>query len=253
MTGDAGTGDRTSPARRPGRTLLLVLAVLLLLGGGTAMAVGVVGQVADPPRPPAAQSSATEESGAPTSGTTGSSSSDASGSSTAAPSSSPAAPSSSAVPPPAPAPLPVSVSIPAIDVRSELLTLGANPDGTLQVPQPGPDYDKAAWFDGSPRPGDVGPAVIEGHVDSAANGPSVFYSLGALVAGDRVEVSRADGSTVAFQVYDVRVVPKDDFPTLEVYGNTDGPELRLITCGGPFDSTAGQYEDNVVVFARQIV
>jgi len=79
---------------------------------------------------------------------------------------------------------------------------------------------------------------------------AVFYSLGALEPGNRVEVARADGSTVAFEVYDVRVVPKDDFPTLEVYGNTDGPELRLITCGGPFDRSAGHYEDNVVVFAR---
>ena len=141
------------------------------------------------------------------------------------------------------------MSIPAIGVTSELITLGLNTDGTLAVPQPGPDYDKAAWFDGSPRPGDIGPAVIEGHVDSAENGPSVFYRLGDLAVGDRVDVTRADGTTVAFVVDEVRVVPKDDFPTLDVYGNTDGPELRLITCGGPFDSAAGSYEDNVVVFA----
>ena len=115
------------------------------------------------------------------------------------------------------------MSIPAIGVQSELITLGLNPDGTLAVPEPGPDYDKAAWFDGSPRPGDIGPAVIEGHVDSAANGPSVFYRLGELAVGDRVDVTRADGSVVTFEVYEVRVVPKDDFPTLDVYGNTDGP------------------------------
>jgi LPXTG-site transpeptidase (sortase) family protein len=142
------------------------------------------------------------------------------------------------------------VSIPTIGVQSELLSLGLNADGTLAVPQPGPDYDKAAWFNGSPRPGDLGPAVIEGHVDSAANGPSVFYRLGELVVGDRVEVTRADGSVAPFVVDEVRVVPKDDFPTLDVYGNTSGPELRLITCGGPFDSAAGSYVDNVVVFAR---
>ena len=141
------------------------------------------------------------------------------------------------------------MSIPAIGVQSELITLGLNADGTLAVPEPGPDYDKAAWFDGSPRPGDVGPAVIEGHVDSAAKGPSVFYRLGELAVGDRIDVTRADATVVTFVVDEVRVVPKDDFPTLEVYGNTGGPELRLITCGGPFDSAAGSYEDNVVVFA----
>ena len=231
MTTDAEPGDTAPRSRRPGRRLLLVVAVLLLLGGGAAVAVGLLGQVADPPLPSAA------ERPVPSTTSTG-----------AAPSS--AAPSSAPATTSAPVALPVAVTIPAIDVHSELLALGSNPDGTLQVPQPGPDYDSAAWFDGSPRPGDPGPAVIEGHVDSARNGPSVFYSLGALKAGDRIEVARADGSTVAFEVYDARVVPKDDFPTLDVYGNTAGPELRLITCGGPFDRSAGHYQDNVVVFAR---
>ena len=228
MTGDAGAGDTAPRHRRPGRRLLLVVAVLLLLGGGTAVAVGLLGQVADPPLPSAARRPVS------------------SAASSSPPPMTPAAPPATS----APAALPVAVSIPAIDVHSTLLALSSNPDGTLQVPQPGPDYDSAAWFDGSPRPGDPGPAVIEGHVDSARNGPSVFYSLGALEPGDRVEVTRADDTTVAFEVYDVRVVPKGDFPTLEVYGNTDGPELRLITCGGPFDRSAGHYEDNVVVFAR---
>lgn len=236
MAGDAGPREGSARARRPGSTVLIALAVLLLLGGGTAVAVGVAGQDADPPLP--------TESAAPEPADSGgipvpSAPQQSSGSS----------PGSSG--PVAVAP-PVSVSIPAIQVQSELLTLGLNPDGTLAVPQPGPDYDKAAWYEGSPRPGELGPAVIEGHVDSAKNGPSVFYELGALVAGDRVDVTRADGTVATFEVYDVRVVPKDDFPTLEVYGNTEGPELRLITCGGPFDSTAGSYVDNVVVFARQV-
>jgi LPXTG-site transpeptidase (sortase) family protein len=239
MTGDAG--PRKSGARRPGSTIPLALAVLLLLGGGTAVAVGIAGQDADPQAPSAAT---TAEPSAPAvgdpaapeaTGPTGARGSTASQEAPAV-----AAP---------PAALPAAVSIPAIGVRSELITLGLNPDGTLAVPAPGPDYDKAAWFDGSPRPGDIGPAVIEGHVDSAANGPSVFYRLGALVVGDRIEVTRDDDTVVTFVVDEVRVVPKDDFPTFDVYGNTEGPELRLITCGGPFDSAAGSYVDNVVVFA----
>ena len=233
MTEDVGPGGLTPRARRPGRTVLIALAGLLLLGGGTAVAVGVVDQDADPPVS-AASSTTADATARPRA-------------SASAGGAGPSRPPDSAAP--APVALPVAVSIPAIGVQSDLITLGLNPDGTLAVPQPGPDYDKAAWFDGSPRPGNAGPAVIEGHVDSAANGPSVFYSLGELVAGDRIEVARADGSTVAFVVDEVRVVPKDDFPTLDVYGNTDGPELRLITCGGPFDSSAGSYVDNVVVFA----
>jgi LPXTG-site transpeptidase (sortase) family protein len=239
MSGDAGSGK--SRARCPGSTILLVLAVLLLLGGGTAVAVGVAGQDADPPAPSAASSTASSR---PDTGDTTDRAASGSGGAPTVPEESPTevAPS---------APLPASVSIPAIGVQSELITLGLNPDGTLAVPEPGPDYDKAAWFDGSPRPGEVGPAVLEGHVDSAANGPSVFYRLGELAVGDRVDVTREDGSVVTFEVYEVRVVPKDDFPTLDVYGNSGGPELRLITCGGPFDSSAGSYVDNVVVFASQ--
>ncbi len=145
---------------------------------------------------------------------------------------------------------PVAVRIPAIGVESDLIKLGLNPDGTLEVPQPGPDYDKAGWFTGSPAPGAVGPAVIEGHIDSAANGPSVFFELGAVAPGNEIEVDRADGTTVRFVVDKVASYPKDEFPTLEVYGNTDGPELRLITCGGDFDSARGSYRDNTVVFAH---
>ena len=143
------------------------------------------------------------------------------------------------------------MSIPAIGVQSELITLGLNPDGTLAVPAAGTGLRQGRVVRRLAPARRFGPAVIEGHVDSAANGPSVFYRLGELVVGDRVDVTRADGSVVAFEVDEVRVVPKDDFPTLDVYGNTDGPELRLITCGGPFDSAAGSYVDNVVVFARQ--
>ncbi len=234
MTEDAGHEGKAPRARRPGPVITMVLAVLLLLGGGTALAVGILGQDADPPLPVAAAAPETTTPGAI-----------------------PAPRATQQSPEPVPVPatpvtLPLSVTIPAIDVASELITVGLNPDGTLEVPQPGPDYDKAAWFRDSPRPGEIGPAVIEGHVDSAANGPSAFYDLGRMTVGDRVDVGREDGSVVTFEVYDVRVVPKDDFPTLLVYGNTPGPELRLITCGGPFDSNAGSYLDNVIVFARQV-
>ncbi|MDP9430478.1 MAG: class F sortase [Actinomycetota bacterium] len=252
MSEDAGPRE-DSRARRPGRVASLVLAVLLLLGGGTAVAVGLLDQDAPPPTPIAGADRSTSPSTSPSSSPPASPSAGPSTNSEAVPG--PSAPTTSPAPPPAATgsvAVPVSIRVPAIDVESDLITVGLNPDGTLEVPQPGPDYDKAAWFRDSPRPGEVGPAVIEGHVDSAANGPSVFYELGNLAPGDRAEVTREDGTVATFEVYDIRVVPKDDFPTLEVYGNTEGPELRLITCGGPFDSSAGSYIDNVVVFARQV-
>lgn len=143
---------------------------------------------------------------------------------------------------------PESVHIPAIEVTSSLHPLGLNDDGTLAVPS-GERYDEAAWYDGSPTPGEVGPAVIEGHVTSQGSTPSVFFELGALQIGDTVEVSRQDGTVVTFEVYAIDDFAKDDFPTTAVYGNTDGAELRLITCVGDYDTQARAHVSNLVVFA----
>ncbi|MDX6199382.1 MAG: hypothetical protein QOJ79_2533 [Actinomycetota bacterium] len=148
--------------------------------------------------------------------------------------------------------VPVRLSIPAIRVQSALLTLGQAPDGTLETPPVGPDYDRAGWYRYSPRPGALGPAVIVGHIDSKSGGPSVFFRLGELRRHDTVEITRADGTTAVFAVDGVQRFHKADFPTQLVYGNTDRPVLRLITCGGPFDRSTGHYEDNVVVTASLV-
>lgn len=145
--------------------------------------------------------------------------------------------------------VPTHIAIPAIGVDSPLMQLGLNPDGTLQVPP----YDKnapAGWYRGSPTPGQLGPSVILGHVDTFKAGPVVFYRLAQLRSGDRVNIHRQDGSTVVFVVDRVKNVPKDHFPKLEVYGDTDRPELRLITCGGDWNPALHDYTDNTVVFAH---
>jgi hypothetical protein len=142
---------------------------------------------------------------------------------------------------------PVALAIPSIGVRSSLLSLGLNADGTVEVPS-GSSYDMAGWYRFSPTPGSLGPAVILGHV-SGGGDASVFFELGRLRAGDRVKVTRRDGSVAAFEVTGVRRFPKKRFPTGLVYGNTDHAALRLITCGGAFDVSTGHYVDNIVVFA----
>ena len=149
-------------------------------------------------------------------------------------------------------PLPVSISVPAIGVESTLLTLGQAADGSLAAPAPGPHYDQAGWYHYSPRPGDLGPAVIVGHIDSKSGGPSVFFRLGDLRSHDVIDVERADGTVAVFSVDDVRRFHKADFPTQLVYGNTDHAALRLITCGGTFDRSTGHYLDNVVVTASLV-
>jgi sortase (surface protein transpeptidase) len=145
---------------------------------------------------------------------------------------------------------PVALSIPAIGVRSPMQRLGQTADGELAVPAPGPEYDWPGWYRYSPTPGSLGPAVIVGHVDSAANGPSVFWRLGSLRPRDLVRVTRADGSIAIFAVDDVRRFRKTRFPSQLVYGNTNHAALRLITCGGPIEG--GHYRDNIVVRASLV-
>jgi hypothetical protein len=137
------------------------------------------------------------------------------------------------------------VRLPAVDVRSPLVDLDVGPDGALQVPA---DPAVAGWFVRGAAPGEPGPTVIAGHVDSRS-GPGVFFRLDELVAGDRVEVARSDGRVVAYRVVTVETHAKDAFPTARVYGPTPGPELRLVTCGGEFDPRSRHYRDNVVVTA----
>lgn len=144
---------------------------------------------------------------------------------------------------------PVTLDIPSIGVHSDVQYLGQTSDGALETPAPGPRYNDAAWYRYSPTPGSLGPAIMLGHVDSAAEGPSVFFRLGELSRGDRVAVTRADGSVAIFVVDEVQSYPKDDFPTDRVYGDIDHAGLRIVTCGGAFDDLAGHYLDNIVVFA----
>ncbi len=142
---------------------------------------------------------------------------------------------------------PVRLRIAAIGVDSGLMDLGLRADGSLEVP---PSGFPAGWYTGGPTPGELGPAIIAGHIDW--NGPGVFYNLHNLKPGDQVTVTRADGSQPAFRVTRVAQFPKDQFPTKLVYGNIDHAGLRLITCGGSFNSQTGHYEDNIVAFADLI-
>lgn len=150
--------------------------------------------------------------------------------------------------PDAPAEVPERVVIPRIDVDSDLVRLGFDEAGAMEVPT---DFSLAGWFEEGPAPGEVGPAVIAGHVDDRT-GPAVFAELGLLEPDDVVEVHSESGQSLRFAVTSVHTYAKDDFPTESVYGPVPGAELRLITCGGAFDRSIGHYEDNVVVFARAL-
>lgn len=143
---------------------------------------------------------------------------------------------------------PVALRVPDAGVSVDLIDLGLDPAGALEVPV---DPADAGWFRLGPAPGERGPAVIAGHVDSRA-GPGVFYRLREMEPGDEVTVERADGQQVRFRVTGVLAVDKDEFPTDAVYGPTPLAELRLITCGGAFDRAEGSYVGNVIVSATRI-
>lgn len=200
------------------RGFLATAVVALCLGGG----LGVIGttlasQRADPPMPPASRVSEI--------------------------------PIPAAAHPALAPSKPVRLEIPSIGVDSVVQHLGQDAEGGLEVPAAGPHYDEAAWYRYSPTPGERGPAVLLGHIDSAANGPSVFFRLGELRAGARIVVTRADRSTAVFVVDAVHRYAKKDFPTRLVYGDIDHAGLRILTCGGAFDRATRHYLDNIVVFA----
>jgi sortase (surface protein transpeptidase) len=144
--------------------------------------------------------------------------------------------------------MPIRLDIPSVKIDTDLLRLGLNTDGSLQVPW---KPLLAGWYEGSPTPGQLGPSIIAGHVDSWATGPAVFYRLGRVEVDARVRVTRADSSVAAFKVTAVRSYPKKSFPTNLVYGDVNRAELRLITCGN-WNSTTQEYDNNVVVFARLV-
>ncbi|MCO4252951.1 class F sortase [Pseudarthrobacter raffinosi] len=159
-----------------------------------------------------------------------------------------AAPAAQQLPPVLGASAPVTLAIPSIGVRTDLLHLGLEENGSLKVPEDTGKGTPGSWYDGSPTPGQRGPSVILGHVNALGGNKGVFADLRKLTPGAEINVSRADGSTAVFAVDRGALYPKNEFPTVEVYGNTDGAEIRLITCDG-YDPATGLFDDNYVIYA----
>jgi Sortase domain len=143
---------------------------------------------------------------------------------------------------------PVALQIRAIGIAVSVSALGLNSDGTVQVPS---DFQKPGWFQPGPSPGQLGSAVILGHVDSK-QGPAIFFRLRSLLAGDIVEVTLADGTIDRFVVRAVVSYPKAQFPDRQVYASHGDRALQLITCGGVFDTSTRSYLSNVVVFTTLV-
>lgn len=234
MTGRrVATPEVQRGSRRPGRRGVVLAGVVaaVLVGGGIAgVAVATTGSDGNGARPASSSASASTDPGA---AANGSGAGDTSGFQD------PAAPAARSTA------TPVRVEIPAIGVSSGLEDLGRGAAGELDPPK---DWDSAGWFADGIVPGQVGPAVIAGHVDSPTSA-AVFFRLDELVAGDQVRVVMSDGTTRTFTVERSERAAKSAFPTSDVYGSAPTPQLRLITCDGVFDTRTGHYTDNLIVFA----
>ena len=226
------------------RNIAVAASVVLALFGAVVVLLGMHG-TGGPPQPPANAGQTLSASASPTPAAAGPVTRDRVPSPSAA---AKQAGGTDVKPVLTPSP-PVALDIPSIGVRtSNFVNLALAADGSLQAPQ---DFSSVGWYTAGPSPGQLGPAILGGHVDSH-NGPAIFYRLGALRPGARVTVRRDDGSTATFSIDRVQRFPKDHFPTALVYGSTNRAELRLITCGGSFDQKSGHYVDNVVAFAHLV-
>ncbi len=143
---------------------------------------------------------------------------------------------------------PVALEVPALGLDTPLGGLRTDRSGALQVDA---DPARAGWYSDGPAPGDLGPAVLAGHLDSRA-GPGVFAGLDRLRPGERIGVRRADGTRVEFEVTEVTTFAKREFPTARVYAGNGTAALRIITCGGTFDPDSGRYRSNTIVFAQLV-
>ncbi len=147
-----------------------------------------------------------------------------------------------------PASKPVKISLPSINTEAAVTELGLQPDHTIEVPK---DPNQVGWYVYSPTPGEIGPSVMVGHLDSAT-GPAIFWNLKDLKSGDQFTISRQDGSKATFQVYAMKKFSQDNFPSNDVYGPISDAEVRLITCSGTWLRSQHHYSDNLVVFAALV-
>lgn len=145
--------------------------------------------------------------------------------------------------------LPTKLRIPAVGIEASFETpLGVDENRVIEVPE---SYETVGYYKYGPRPGEIGPSVVLGHVDSF-EGPAVLYSLGQVKEGERIEIEREDGSVAVFVVDKLERHEQDGFPTAKVYSDLDYAGLRLITCSGVYDHGSRRYSHNLIVFAHLV-
>lgn len=145
---------------------------------------------------------------------------------------------------------PTELRVNRVAIKASLISVGLELDGSTKIPD---EYGLAGWYNLAPTPGEAGPAIIVGHVDNWQRGPSIFWRLHEVIPGDIVEVDRADNGTIKFRVDEVKQFPRHNLPVEKIYGDIDYAGIRIMTCGGTFDSQAQEYDQNTIVFGTLII
>ena len=144
---------------------------------------------------------------------------------------------------------PTELSIPRLGIYAPIESVGTLDNNAMAVPT---GIGDVGWYDRGPRPGDIGSAVIAGHVNWTNGQDAVFTSLHSIEIGDTVQVINSVGSTDMFIVRAIKDYSEDS-DTTDVFSSSDGSRwLNLITCDGTWDAALKTHRLRLVVFTEKI-
>ncbi|MGZ3630496.1 MAG: class F sortase [Ktedonobacteraceae bacterium] len=148
-------------------------------------------------------------------------------------------------------PSPYRLIISSIGVDTDVETVGVLQDGNLATPSLNP-WDDVGWYAAGPRPGEMGSAVIDGHLDRPGGSPAVFWNLRDLHVGDSVMIMDTVGDTVRFRVTRIALYHPQQAPVYKIFGNKKGSYLNLITCAGDWIASQHQTTFRLVVYTTLV-
>jgi LPXTG-site transpeptidase (sortase) family protein len=142
--------------------------------------------------------------------------------------------------------------IPAIGVNAPIETVGKTSEGLMDVPIHN-QWTGVGWYKNGPEPGQMGSAVIDGHLDRTGGAPAVFWDLHKLQPGDIVSVQNATKHTLHFKVLKVANYAPDVAPLVQIFGQKNGTFLNLVTCAGVWVQAENQTSQRLVVYTKLVV
>jgi sortase A len=143
---------------------------------------------------------------------------------------------------------PFAIKIAKVGIEAEIETIEIV-DGKMQDPT-GPWV--VSWYKETAELGELGNAVMAGHLDYWGVGPAVFADVSSLEPDDEIPVTGEDGYQYLYKVAWMKHYDADTAPIADIVGRTDFESLTLITCGGEFDEVARVYLQRTVVRSHRV-